>query len=108
MTDDIEREELIGPGPALALAGLLGVPPPAADALPLTWHWLYLLDRPDQADLGPDGHPLRGTIPTPPRPGMRRMWAGGEIRQREPLRIGAPAVRRTTLVSTQDKEGRTG
>jgi 3-methylfumaryl-CoA hydratase len=107
MIETIERAELIGPGPARALAGLLGVPPPG-NALPLTWHWLYLLDRPDQADLGPDGHPLRGTVPTPPAPGLRRMFAGGEIVQREPLRIGAPATRRTTVLSTQDKNGRTG
>ena len=32
------------------------------EGLPLLWHWVYLLDRPAQADLGPDGHPLRGTI----------------------------------------------
>jgi 3-methylfumaryl-CoA hydratase len=104
----VEREELIGPGPARALAGLLGVPPPEDARLPLGWHWLYLLDRPDQADLGPDGHPFRGTALTPPRPGLRRMFAGGEIVQREPLRIGAPATRRTTVLSTQDKQGRTG
>jgi 3-methylfumaryl-CoA hydratase len=104
-----EREELIGPGPAQALAGLLGVPPPDTVAgLPLGWHWLYLLDRPDQADLGPDGHPFRGTALTPPAPGLRRMFAGGEIIQREPLRIGAPATRRATVLSTQDKHGRTG
>jgi 3-methylfumaryl-CoA hydratase len=105
----IERGEVIGAGPAEALAGLLGMPLPDLDAgLPLAWHWIYLLDRPDQADLGPDGHPVRGTVPTPPGPGLRRMWAGGAIGYREPLRVGAPAVRRTTVLSTQDKQGRTG
>src|SRR5262245_58682826 len=109
MSEAIEREEPIGPGPARALAGRLGVPAPDMVAgLPLGWHWIYLLGRPDQADLGPDGHPFRGTVPTPPAPGLRRMFAGGEIVQREPLRIGAPATRRTTLLSTQDKNGRTG
>jgi 3-methylfumaryl-CoA hydratase len=102
--------ELLTPGPAEALAGLLGVPLPdlAGAGLPLGWHWLYLLDRPAQADLGPDGHPVRGSVPVPPGPGLRRMWAGGEIRLESPLRIGEPAVRRTTVLSTQDKQGRTG
>jgi 3-methylfumaryl-CoA hydratase len=109
VSEAIERGEVIGAGPAEALAGLLGVPLPDLDAgLPLTWHWVYLLDRPDQADLGPDGHPVRGTVPTPPAPGLRRMWAGGAIEHREPLRVGARAVRRTTVLSTQDKQGRTG
>ena len=51
-----EVTELITPGPARALAGLLGVPEPGAE-LPLLWHWVYLLDRPPQDTLGPDGHP---------------------------------------------------
>jgi len=104
-------KELIGPGPAEALAGLLGVPLPdlaGGDGLPLAWHWFYLLDRPAQADLGPDGHPVRGTVPVPPGPRLRRMWAGGEIRLESPLRIGEPAERRTSILSTQDKDGRTG
>jgi 3-methylfumaryl-CoA hydratase len=103
--------EILLPGPARALAGLLGVPLPDLDAgegLPLAWHWLYLLDRPAQADLGPDGHPVRGTVPVPPGPGLRRMWAGGQIRTMGPLRCGEPATRRTAVLSTQDKIGRTG
>jgi len=40
-----EVTELITPGPAEALAGLLGVPCPGEE-LPLLWHWVYLLDRP--------------------------------------------------------------
>ena len=39
-----EVTELITPGPARALAGLLGVPEPGAE-LPLLWHWVYLLFR---------------------------------------------------------------
>jgi hypothetical protein len=46
-----EVTELITPGPAEALAGLLDVPVPDPD-LPLLWHWVYLLDRPPQAVLG--------------------------------------------------------
>jgi 3-methylfumaryl-CoA hydratase len=105
-----ERTELLLPEPAEALGVLLDVPVPdlTRDGLPPLWHWLYLLDRPAQADLGRDGHPVRGTIPSPPGPGRRRMWAGGRIETLGALRCGAPATRRTTVVSVQDKQGRTG
>ena len=73
-----EVTELITPGPAQALAGLLGVPE-ADDELPLLWHWVYLLDRPPQDALGPDGHRARGGMPVPPGPGLRRMFAGGRV-----------------------------
>src|SRR5579863_6550292 len=69
MSEVAKRSEMMLPGPAEALGGLLGVPVPdlgRGEPLPLLWHWLYLLDRPRQADLGPDGHPARGTIPLPP------------------------------------------
>src|SRR5262249_37369963 len=101
---------LLVPGPAEALGALLDVPVPDVerDGLPLLWHWFYLLDRPAQADLGPDGHPVRGTVPAPPGPGRRRMWAGGRVRTLGPLRCGEPATRRSTVLSTTEKQGRTG
>jgi 3-methylfumaryl-CoA hydratase len=66
-TDVHQVTELITPGPAQALAGLLGVACPDEE-LPLLWHWVYLLDRPPQATLGPDGHQARGGMPVPPGP----------------------------------------
>lgn len=111
MTDVIERMEILVPGPAEAFGGLLDVPVPNFDrgeGLPLAWHWFYLLERPNQSDLGTDGHPVRGAIPVPPGPGRRRMWAGGQIRSVAPLRCGEPATRRTTLLDTTVKEGRSG
>jgi 3-methylfumaryl-CoA hydratase len=111
MSDIIERTELLVPGPAQALGGLLGVQVPDLEngaALPLLWHWVYLLERPAQADLGPDGHPVRGALPAPPGPGRRRMWAGGRVRTSGPLRCGEPATRRSRLLSTQEKRGRSG
>src|SRR4029077_15893609 len=101
-----EVTELITPGPAQALAGLLGVPP-AEGELPLLWHWVYLLDRPPQDALGPDGpqHPARapardvsrprGDMPVPPGPGLRRMFAGGRVWRHGELRLGSEATRRT-------------
>jgi len=107
----IEVSEVLTPGPAHALGALLGVPVPDLDggaSLPLLWHWIYLLDRPAQADLGPDGHPVRGTVVAPPEPGRRRMWAGGRVRATGPLRSGQPATRRSRVLSVRDKQGRSG
>ena len=111
MTDVIERTETLAAEPAYALGGLLGVPVPDLDGgagLPLLWHWLYLLDRPAQADLGPDGHPVRGVLPVPPAPGLRRMWAGGRVRRSGVLRCGEPATKLTRVLSMTSKVGRTG
>jgi 3-methylfumaryl-CoA hydratase len=102
-----ELTELITPGPAEALAGLLGVPLDDRE-LPLLWHWVYLLERPPQAALGADGHPARDAIPTPPGPGLRRMFAGGRVSQHGPLRTGAEATRRTWQASSSLKQGRSG
>jgi 3-methylfumaryl-CoA hydratase len=107
MSEVIERTELLVPGPAEGLAALLGVPLPEA-GLPLLWHWVYLLERPAQSDLGPDGHPARGGIPTPPEPGRRRMWAGGRVRTDGLLRVGRPATRRTAIAAVTEKTGRSG
>lgn len=110
MTDVITRTETLVPEPARALGALLGVPVPdlERDGLPLLWHWIYLLDRPAQVDLGPDGHPVRGTLPAPPGPGRRRMWAGGRVRTSGPLRCGLPATRRTSVLAVAEKQGRSG
>ncbi|WP_410626536.1 MaoC family dehydratase N-terminal domain-containing protein [Amycolatopsis sp. cmx-8-4] len=105
----MDRTELIQPEPAEALAALLGVPLPDVEAgLPLLWHWLYLLERPAQADLGPDGHPVRGGVLAPPGPGRRRMWAGGRVRTSGPLRCGEPATRHSEVLSTTEKHGGSG
>jgi 3-methylfumaryl-CoA hydratase len=111
MTDVIERTQTLAAEPAYALGGLLGVPVPdlaGGAGLPLLWHWLYLLDRPRQSDLGPDGHPVRGVLPVPPARGLRRMWAGGRVRSSGVLRCDEPATRLTRVLSMSSKVGRTG
>jgi 3-methylfumaryl-CoA hydratase len=111
MNNFVERTEMLLPEPAHALGGLLGVPVPNLaqdEGLPLLWHWVYLLDRPAQAELGPDGHPLRGTIAAFPALGRRRMWAGGRIRTSGPLRCGEPATKRSRVLSVREKQGRSG
>lgn len=111
MTETVERREILVPGPAQALGSLLGVPVPdlaGGAGIPPLWHWIYLLDRPAQADLGPDGHPVRNTVPAPPEPGRRRMWAGGRVRVEGSLRCGEEAVRRTKVLAVKEKQGRSG
>ncbi len=106
-----ERTEIPQPVPGYALADLLGVDQPdlgSGAGLPPLWHWVYLLDRPALADLGPDGHPVRGTVPAPPGPGRRRMWAGGRVRTHGSLRCGRPATKRTRVLAVTEKQGRTG
>jgi 3-methylfumaryl-CoA hydratase len=111
MSEVIERTELLAPEPATALAGLLDVPVPdleAGEGLPLTWHWLYLLERPLQRDLGEDGHPVRDAMPAPPGPGRHRMWAGGSVRNLATLHVGEPATRRSRVLDTIEKHGHSG
>ena len=106
-----ECTEMLLPEPALALGGLLGVRVPdlaGGEGLPLLWHWVYLLDRPAQSELGPDGHPLTGTITALPGPGRRRMWAGGRVRAKGSLRCGDVATRRSRVLCVEEKQGRTG
>jgi 3-methylfumaryl-CoA hydratase len=111
MNNISERTEMLLPEPAHALGGLLGVQVPDlahGEGLPLLWHWVYLLDRPAQAELGPDGHPLRATIAAFTGLGRRRMWAGGRVRTSGPLRCGDLATKRSRVLSVQGKQGRSG
>jgi 3-methylfumaryl-CoA hydratase len=101
------RTELIIPEPAEALAGLLDIDPPYGEKVPALWHWVYLLERRRQRDLGPDGHPTHG-IPAPPGPGRLRMFAGGRVSTHVPLRFGEPATRTTRVIRTVEKVGKSG
>ncbi|GAA5196539.1 MaoC family dehydratase N-terminal domain-containing protein [Rugosimonospora acidiphila] len=102
--------ELITPGPAEELAALLDLEVPGAlrdGFLPPLWHWVYLLDRPRQDELGADGHPLRG-VPAPPGPGWLRMFAGGRVTAYRAVRVGRAATRTSEVARTVEKSGRSG
>ncbi len=102
--------EVLSEVPALALAGVLGVPvpPPRAGglALPLLWHWLYLLERPAQADLGADGHPRRELAADDEL--TARLFAGGRVRAHAPLITGQLTTRTHAVVKDVIKDGRSG
>lgn len=108
-----EREtvrERITALPSVALAGVFDQPAPVAadgDPLPPLWHWLHFLDRPAQAELGEDGHPAHGTL-LPDYPRRRRMFAGGRLSVRAPLRVGAEVTRTSQVTGVRYTEGRSG
>lgn len=107
LPDAVICEEYLAVEPAEALAGMLDIAAPDGDELPPLWHWVYLLERRPQRELGLDGHPSSG-IPAPPGPGRRRMFAGGRVATVRPLVLGRPATRTTRVVATEEKAGRTG
>jgi len=106
----VTTRELIDPAPVAALAALFddGLPAPLpGDDLPPLWHWVALPRWPVSSVLGTDGHPARGTF-LPPVDLPRRMFAGGEVTFRAPLKIGATVLRESTVDSVTEKSGRSG
>lgn len=106
----VETHGVIDPWPARAFAGLLDVPSPGGsvgDPLPPLWHGFHLLAHPAQSELGEDGHPAAGRF-LPPLPDRRRMFAGGRLEMREPLRTGDAVTRRSSLAAVAPKTGRSG
>ena len=104
------RSDVATGWPAAALAATLDrhdPEPKSGDALPPGWHWLYFLEAAPASELGPDGHPKRGGF-LPPVALPRRMWAGGRIEFRRPLRVGDDIRRESTIVSIEPKQGRSG
>ena len=121
MTADLERlrewigrteeaTDLVSAAPLRGLAALLdrAGPEPAAGAeVPPGGHWLYFLPAAPQAEIGPDGHPLRGGF-LPPVALPRRMWAGSRLEFLAPLRVGETVRRVSTIRDVTLKEGKSG
>jgi 3-methylfumaryl-CoA hydratase len=81
--------------------------PLAGSDVPPLAHWLYFTPQVRQSQIGPDGHARRGDF-LPPVPLPRRMWAGGRLEFRHPLRIGDELVRVSRIADVTIKEGRSG
>jgi 3-methylfumaryl-CoA hydratase len=116
--DDLRRwvgktqshSDIASPWPVAALAATLDThePAPAArNGIPPGWHWLYFLETLPASELGPDGHEKRGGF-LPPVELPRRMWAGGRIEFRAPVRVGDALLRKSEIISIEPKQGRTG
>lgn len=102
--------EVVDPSPVAALSALLDSgrsTPVAGDPLPPLWHWVALPRWSPSSVLDADGHPRRGDF-LPPLDLPRRMFAGGEVKVLGELRVASTVVRRTTVTSVQQKNGRTG
>ncbi|MEU6139457.1 hypothetical protein ABZ848_03755 [Streptomyces sp. NPDC047081] len=108
--EPVTDQDALPPGPAAALSAVLDLPEAAAghgDPLPPLWQWLYFLHWAPQQALGPDGHLSDGRF-LPPIPERRRMFAGGRSEIFEPLRLGEPARRVSSLAAVTPKQGRSG
>jgi 3-methylfumaryl-CoA hydratase len=81
--------------------------PRDGEALPPLWHWLYFLPLHRQSEIDSDGHARRGGF-LPPVPLPHRMFAGGRVEWREPLRVGETVTRTSRILDVIQKEGRSG
>jgi 3-methylfumaryl-CoA hydratase len=68
-------------------------------------HWCLFTACHKVADLGPDGHPPRGSF-LPPVSLPRRMWAGGTLEFHDDLSIGDHVTRRSEIRDVVTKTGR--
>jgi 3-methylfumaryl-CoA hydratase len=104
------REDVATAWPVIGLTATLDLrdaDPKPGDTVPPGWHWLYFLEARPASELGPDGHPrVGGFLPATGLP--RRMWAGGRIEFRRPLRIGDAIRRDSEILSIEPKAGRSG
>jgi 3-methylfumaryl-CoA hydratase len=80
----------------------VGVLPPLAP-------WLQFQPYAPQSTIGADGHPRRdGASFLPPIDLPRRMWAGSRVCFLSDIPIGAPIMRRSTIISVTPKDGASG
>lgn len=96
--------------PAAAMSATLDrhdAPLNDGDAIPDGWHWLYFLETAPAHELAHDGHPKRGGF-LPPVTLPRRMWAGGRLEFRRPIKIGDRMRRDSEILSVEPKSGKSG
>lgn len=109
MTKSITLTDAMDPARMGALAATLGIGWDEAQALPPFAHQVYFWTPLAQAELGRDGHPRVGGDGLIPDFGLpRRMWAGGRLWFHADLHAGRPAEKRSDVLKTQEKRGRSG
>ncbi|MCC5940884.1 MAG: MaoC family dehydratase N-terminal domain-containing protein [Balneolaceae bacterium] len=79
----------------------------AGTVLPPCAHWVYFTPMERQSDIAADGHAKKGSF-LPPVDLPKRMWAGGKILFKKPLKTGIPADKKSTIVKIEEKEGSSG
>jgi len=110
ISDWIGRNETtldhIARGPFDRLAALLDRERESS-AIPPMGHLLCFLPQAAQADIGADGHPIRGGS-VPPIDLPMRMAAGSRVAFHAPVPFGADIRRVSTIANISEKSGRTG
>jgi 3-methylfumaryl-CoA hydratase len=104
-----EVEDVVTPRLLASFGATLGnhAAQTAEGAAPPGLHWCLTPDIADMRELGPDGHPAKGSF-LPPVPLPRRMWAASDVRFMAPIRSDDRIRRRSTLTAIEEKQGRTG
>ena len=105
-----QRTDLVTPAPLASLSATLDRedPDPAPGTeLPPLWHWMFFTPRALARNIGPDGHERRGGF-LPPVELPRRMWAGGRLEFRHPLKVGDEIRRSSRILDVTGKQGRSG
>jgi len=91
-------EAMLNRDPGSAMAGTV---------LPPCSHWIFFNPAVKPDELGENGHQKPGNF-LPPVELPQRMWAGGSIRFKKPLKAGSPAEKKSTITGIDEKEGATG
>ncbi|TVQ03871.1 MAG: acyl-CoA dehydrogenase [Balneolaceae bacterium] len=105
-----DQYDNMGPEPLQRFEALLDHDPAEVKngtVLPPCAHWIYFNPHDKQAELDDDGNPKRGGL-LPPVDLPVRMWAGGKILFKKPLKAGLACDRKSTVVKIDEKEGTTG
>lgn len=79
----------------------------AGKELPPFAHWIYFTPLVKQSDIAENGHAKKGGF-LPPVELPIRMWAGGNVKFKKPLKVGGHADRKSTIVKINEKEGASG
>ena len=102
--------DTIDAGQLAKIAATFDCPVPAlgeAASLPPGWHWAFFPEITPLSGIGRDGHQALGEF-LPPITLPRRMWASGDLKITQPLGIGETVDKTSTIVSVEEKRGRTG
>lgn len=108
----VHASDVVTPERPTRFAALLDEPSPVVrdgDHLPPGWHVFLHLPVHRQASLGPDGHPRNGDTLAPPLGDTRRrMFGGGRLEVRSPLRCGDRVLRTSDVARTRVRHGGSG
>ncbi len=75
--------------------------------LPACAHWCYFTPLEKRSDLDENGTPKQGEF-LPPVDLPNRLWAGGKIEFKKPMKVNVPANKTSTIIGIEEKEGTSG